>query len=128
MHNACIVTAGQLMAITADRIRSLRKSAKLTLDALSAATGRKLTTSRIANYESGIRKLKVEQAIVLAEALNVTPQYLLGLEDIRDGSEHFSDAQKQFLLLAKSIARKDNQNLAQATAVLQALLHHSSVD
>ena len=112
------------MSITSDRIRSLRKSAKLTLDALSVATGRKLTTSRIANYESGIRKLKVEQAIVLAQALNVTPQYLLGLED----SEHFTDAQKQFLLLAQSIARKDNQNLAQATAILQALLQNTPND
>lgn len=116
------------MSITSDRIRSLRKSAKLTLDALSAATGRKLTTSRIANYESGIRKLKVEQAIVLAQALNVTPQYLLGLEDLTDGSEHFTDAQKQFLLLAQSIARKDTQNLAQATAILQALLQNTPND
>ena len=116
------------MSITSDRIRSLRKSAKLTLDALSAATGRKLTTSRIANYESGIRKLKVEQAIVLAQALNVTPQYLLGLEDLTDGSEHFTDAQKQFLLLAQTIARKDNQNLAQAIAILQALLQNTPND
>tara|TARA_R110002126_G_scaffold112365_1_gene250576 strand:- start:3098 stop:3448 length:351 start_codon:yes stop_codon:yes gene_type:complete len=116
------------MSISSDRIRSLRKSAKLTLDALSVATGRKLTTSRIANYESGIRKLKVEQAIVLAQALNVTPQYLLGLEDLTDGSEHFTDAQKQFLLLAQSIARKDNQNLAQATAILQALLQNTPAD
>lgn len=128
MHTPCTLGCRAIMSITSDRIRSLRKSAKLTLDALSAATGRKLTTSRIANYESGIRKLKVEQAIVLAQALNVTPQYLLGLEDLTDGSEHFTDAQKQFLLLAQSIARKDNQNLAQATAILQALLQNTPAD
>jgi transcriptional regulator with XRE-family HTH domain len=41
-----------------------------------------LSKSRISNYEQGIRRLSVEAAKVLAEALgNVSPAYLLCVDD-----------------------------------------------
>ena len=115
-------------AKTINRLKSLRKLSNLTLDALSKATGRKLATSRIANYESGIRKLNIDQAIILAEALNVTPQFLLGLEDTTNGSEKFTDVQKQFQMLTNKMLRRKENEIKRASAVLRALLQTNPDD
>lgn len=63
------------------RLRAARQEQKLSLSQLSTRTG-SLSKSRISNYEQGIRRMGLEQAHVLAEALGtVTPTYLLCLED-----------------------------------------------
>ncbi|WP_338081313.1 helix-turn-helix domain-containing protein [Allochromatium vinosum] len=68
------------------RLRAERKSLRLSLADLSERTGT-LSKSRISNYEQGIRRMGLEEARILADALGtVTPAYLLCLEDTR-GSE-----------------------------------------
>jgi transcriptional regulator with XRE-family HTH domain len=63
------------------RLRAARHDQKLSLSALSSRTG-SLSKSRISNYEQGIRRMGLEEAQVLAKALEtVTPTYLLCLDD-----------------------------------------------
>jgi transcriptional regulator with XRE-family HTH domain len=63
------------------RLRSARQAQGLSLSDLSARTG-SLSKSRISNYEQGIRRMGLEEAQELANALGtVTPIYLLCLDD-----------------------------------------------
>jgi transcriptional regulator with XRE-family HTH domain len=66
---------------TSERIRSARLGKNLSLQDLSELTLGMLSKSRISNYEQGIRKPSAEVACILAEALDASPAWLLGLED-----------------------------------------------
>jgi len=69
------------------RLREARHAQDLSLAQLSARTG-SLSKSRISNYEQGIRRMGLEEARLLAEALEtVTPVYLLCLDDTGPSSE-----------------------------------------
>lgn len=66
----------------AQRLRAARNAQNLSLAQLSERTAGALSKSRIGNYEQGIRRMGIEQAIILAKALGtVSPAYLLGLDD-----------------------------------------------
>jgi transcriptional regulator with XRE-family HTH domain len=63
------------------RLRAARQSHKYSLSELAART-RSLSKSRISNYEQGIRRMGIEEAVELSEALEgLTPTYLLCLDD-----------------------------------------------
>lgn len=63
------------------RLRAARQAQKLSLSELAART-KTLSKSRISNYEQGIRRMGLEEAMELAEALDgLTPTYLLCLDD-----------------------------------------------
>jgi len=63
------------------RLRAARSAQKLSLSALAART-KTLSKSRISNYEQGIRRMGIEEAQELAEALDgLTATYLLCLDD-----------------------------------------------
>ncbi len=63
------------------RLRSARLAHKYSLAELASRT-RTLSKSRISNYEQGIRRMGIEEAQELSEALEgVTPAYLLCLDD-----------------------------------------------
>jgi len=69
------------------RLRSARHAQGLSLSELSARTGT-LSKSRISNYEQGIRRMGLEEAQELSQALGtVTPIYLLCLDDTDPLSE-----------------------------------------
>jgi transcriptional regulator with XRE-family HTH domain len=76
------------------RLRAARKDRELSLQGLSDQTGGRLSKSRISNYEQGLRRLGIEEARTLAEALGtVSAIDLLCLDD--DG---FLTTQEQELL------------------------------
>jgi len=111
------------------RLKSLRESQGLTLAALSKETGDSLSTSRIANYESGIRELKVPQAIILAKALKTDAAFLLGLSNV-DAETWIEEAElsaskKELYVLMQQVARMQDTDVTQATAILKALIKHS---
>jgi transcriptional regulator with XRE-family HTH domain len=63
------------------RLRAERHRAELSLTKLGEQTGGRLSKSRISNYEQGLRRMGLEEAILLGRALNVLPSYLLCLDD-----------------------------------------------
>jgi transcriptional regulator with XRE-family HTH domain len=64
------------------RLRAARTAEKLSLSELSTRTGGLLGKSRISNYEQGIRRVGLEEAQMLSEALgNVSATYLLCLDE-----------------------------------------------
>jgi transcriptional regulator with XRE-family HTH domain len=71
-----------LSAAIGSRLRGERQRRKLSLSQLAALTDDILAKSRISNYEQGIRRMGLEEAVILARALgDVSPVYLLCLED-----------------------------------------------
>lgn len=63
------------------RLRSARTGQKLSFSELAVRT-KTLSKSRISAYEQGIRRMGIEEAQELAEALEgMTPSYLLCLDD-----------------------------------------------
>lgn len=63
------------------RLRAARHEQGLSLSELSTRTG-SLSKSRISNYEQGIRRMGLEEAQILSQALGtVTAIYLLCLDD-----------------------------------------------
>jgi transcriptional regulator with XRE-family HTH domain len=64
------------------RVRKARHAQKLSLVVHSDRTGGALSKSRISNYELGFRRLGLEEARVLAQALGrVSAAHLLCLDD-----------------------------------------------
>lgn len=62
------------------RLRAARLAHKYSLSELASRT-RTLSKSRISNYEQGIRRMGIEEAQELSEALEgITPAYLLCLD------------------------------------------------
>lgn len=60
-----------------DKIKYLRKKENMTMDELAAKVG--VSTPTIQRYESGeIKNIRRDKIKLLADALNVTPGYLMG--------------------------------------------------
>jgi transcriptional regulator with XRE-family HTH domain len=65
-----------------ERIRTAREHYNLSHKALAALTDGAISASRLANYESGLRRPGIEEAEALARALgDVSAAWLLTLED-----------------------------------------------
>jgi transcriptional regulator with XRE-family HTH domain len=78
-----------------ERIRETRQQHSLSLSQLSARTEPKLSKSRISNYEQGIRRPGIEQAIALAQAFGDVPAtYLLCLDE----TGPFTPAERRLLM------------------------------
>lgn len=80
-----IMDTKELTQAIGNRLRAARAAQQLSLSQLSEKTqkmGNMLSKSRISNYEQGIRRMGIEQARILAQALGtVSAVYLLCLED-----------------------------------------------
>jgi transcriptional regulator with XRE-family HTH domain len=64
------------------RLRAAREARGLSLSQLGELTGGNYSKSRISNYEQGVRRISLEGAQALAEALgNVTAAHVLCLDD-----------------------------------------------
>jgi transcriptional regulator with XRE-family HTH domain len=64
------------------RLQQARTARGMSLSQVSAETGGQLSKSRISNYEQGLRRMPIEAAVILAQALGgITPSWLLCLED-----------------------------------------------
>lgn len=75
------------------RLREARQAQRLSLAELAARTG-SLSKSRISNYEQGIRRMGLEEAAELSQALGtVSASHLLCL----DNDSVLSDAERRLL-------------------------------
>jgi transcriptional regulator with XRE-family HTH domain len=79
---------------------------QLSLSQLAEKTGKKLSKSRISNYEQGNRRMGIEQAVMLAQALGeVSPIYLLCLE----GGDALMGDERELLRLFRRIDRRGKE-------------------
>jgi len=108
------------------RLKNARLSSGFTLASLAAATNGKLSTSRIANYESGVRELRVDQAKILAAALGTTASYLLSIDDASTGGKNLSEAQIELINVIEGVAQMSDLDARQITSMLKAYLQHKS--
>ena len=69
------------------RILALRKQAGITQQELANKVGYK-SKSAINKIELGLRDISQSKIILFANALNVTPAYLLGIEEITEEKNH----------------------------------------
>ncbi|CRI66983.1 Transcriptional regulator, XRE family (fragment) [Thiocapsa sp. KS1] len=98
-----------------ERLRRARHARGLSLSELAAETGGVLEKSCISNYEQGIRRMGIEQAELLAQALvTVSAQYLLCLDDDGFLSEEERD-------VVERLRRTDARGRETVRAVLGAL-------
>ena len=68
-----------------DRIKEKRKESFMTLEELSKRVG--LSRQTLSRYETGIiTKIPLDRLVLLSNALNVTPAYLMGWEEIETAS------------------------------------------
>ncbi len=65
------------------RIKSCREDRNWSQRELSENTKGKLSSSRIANYEQGIRELGIQEAEILGDALKIQPAYLMGITALK---------------------------------------------
>jgi transcriptional regulator with XRE-family HTH domain len=106
------------------RLREARKIEKLSLAKVSERTGEALSKSRISNYEQGLRRMGLEEAMILSRALgNVSPVYLLCLEDSdpltpveRELVDSYRDADDRGRASILSVARRETSSRADPSA------------
>ncbi len=101
------------------RLRETRQARGLSLSGLAGRTV-SLSKSRISNYEQGIRRMGIEEALELSDALGgVTPSFLLCLEDgppLSEGELSLLDRYRQ----ASERGRDTILRVAEAQAVYDA--------
>ncbi|WP_454784020.1 helix-turn-helix domain-containing protein [Legionella sp. WA2024007413] len=90
----------------AARITKSRKELGITIKELASRTN-SLSAARISNWEQGTRKPGPEEAKIIAEVLNVSASYLLGLTDNPQG-ELRSSSRFVPLVNIKDIPRIEN--------------------
>ncbi|WZL82646.1 helix-turn-helix transcriptional regulator [Vallitaleaceae bacterium 9-2] len=102
-----------------DRIKKLRKEKNITQEELAKKVGYK-SRSTINKIESGLRDISQSQIILFANALSVTPAYLMGWEDEPEATYEFSKRIKQLrnelglsqIELAEKVGYKDRTSIA----------------
>ena len=67
------------MNITAERIRETRIKKGYTLDDFASKT--KISKTTLQRYETGSTTIKSNRLIIIADALDVSPAYLMGWEN-----------------------------------------------
>lgn len=112
---------------SADRLKRARAKTSHTLASLAKATNGELSTSRIANYEAGVRMMPVECAITLGELLGVTAAYLLGVDETSgSASDGLNKSQEKLLKLLSKVSDAGEDEIEFVTFVIKAYLVHKS--
>ena len=108
-----------------DRIRQLRKDAKLTQDELAERTGANRVT--IANYELGKYQPSVEALERLADALGVSPDVITGRADKPEEKDEAWAIRERmrrdpnYRILFKAAETAKPEHLRAAAAMIKAL-------
>jgi transcriptional regulator with XRE-family HTH domain len=110
-----ILTGGDFMSI-GDRIKSRRKHLRMSADELGKRIGKDRST--IFRYEKGdIENLPLDILEPIAKALNTTPQYLMGWEDVQKKNDTLTDivlrlrSDDIFLEAVESLYKMDSDKL-----------------
>jgi repressor LexA len=120
MKGGVTMTIGQ-------RIKQRRKDMKLSADELASRIGKNRAT--IFRYENGdIENLPLDVLELIAEALETTPQYLMGWEEVQKNNDAIADivvklrTDDEFLELVKTLNSLDKEKIQGVKQMLQAFL------
>lgn len=81
------------------RLKAARTSKGWTLEEMSRRVGGVLSTSRLGNYEQGLRMMGVRECLALARVLSVKPSHLLCLEEDEDMTPQETNLLRNFRAL-----------------------------
>jgi transcriptional regulator with XRE-family HTH domain len=102
-----------------NRIKNRRKYLKMSADELGKRLGKDRST--IYRYEKGdIENLPLDILEPIANALETTPQYLMGWDEktAPENGSGLSEAKKQLLDLAENCSEEDAEKLLQMMQIL----------
>lgn len=103
-----------------DRIKNRRKYLKMSADELGKRLGKDRST--IYRYEKGdIENLPLDILEPIADALNTTPQYLMGWEEksaTENGSGQMSESKRKLRALAEECSEEDAEKFLQMMQIL----------
>lgn len=109
------------------RIKERRKELKMSADELGAKLGKNRST--IFRYENGdIENLPLDILEPIAQALQTTPEYLMGWKDVQKNNDDISDiivkmrTDEEFLSVTKILYQLDNDKLSGVKQMLSAFL------
>jgi transcriptional regulator with XRE-family HTH domain len=117
-----MVIGGDTMNI-GDRIKSRRKQLRMSADELGKRLGKDRST--IYRYEKGdIENLPLDILEPIAKALDTTPQYLMGWEEVQKKNDTLSDivirmqTDETFMSAVESLYNLDQKKLLSILALL----------
>lgn len=106
-----------------DRIKNRRKYLRMSAEELGKRLGKDRST--IYRYEKGdIENLPLDILEPIAEALETTPQYLMGWEEVRKKNDTLSDivirlqTDDKFMSAVESLYKLDDKKLSSILALL----------
>lgn len=109
------------------RIKQRRKELKMSAEELAAKLGKNRST--IFRYENGdIEKFPTDTLVPIAEALDTTPAYLAGWEEVQKNNDAIADivvklrTDDEFLELVKTLNSLDKEKIQGVKQMLQAFL------
>lgn len=109
------------------RIKERRKELKMSADELGAKLGKNRST--IFRYENGdIENLPLDILEPIAEALQTTPEYLMGWQEVQKNNDALTDiiiklrADKEFLSVVEILNELDSEKLSSVKQMLSAFL------
>lgn len=96
------------------RLKRAREDKNLSLRELSARIGGLLSTSRLSNYEQGIRTLGIKEALALSNVLGVNASFLLCVEDEAEMTPQETELLRNF----RALPEKDRNDYSRRIGVL----------
>ena len=100
--------------VSGQRLQAARKDKKLTLGGLSKALHGLMSASRISNYEQGIRKLGIKEALAFSKVLGVNASYLLCIDE----EEEMTPQEIALLRNYRALPEKDRNDYSRRIEVL----------
>jgi transcriptional regulator with XRE-family HTH domain len=105
-----------------NKLREFRLRRGLSTTELSRQTNGEFSTSRISNYETGVRALTVNGAKNLSPYLGATPAQLLGLNEHFFTDVKLGVHQEELLILLNKLSLQGDTEVKRVIAMLRAYL------
>ena len=108
--------------IIRNSLKAFRVKRGLTSSALSRLTNGEFSSSRISNYETGVRALTIDAAKKLAPYLGVTAAQLLNLADNFFNDVKLGEHQEEALRLLTRVSLRGDADVKQVIGILRGYL------
>ena len=103
-------------------LKAFRVKRGLTTSALSRLTNGEFSTSRISNYETGVRALTIDAAKKLAPHLDATAAQLLNLADNFFADVKLGEPQEELLRLLSKVSLRGDADVKRVIGIVRGYL------